>query len=131
LPALIVVLITEAFYIRGVLTYAIGGAIVGCACYLGLIPVRSETMPLRWHCAPPSRNPDRGGHRRGPGLLDDRRPQRGRLARTAAAIAVATAAGRPIRGHKLHRHPEARCARTSEFENLFKIRVFAGPKSLI
>lgn len=44
LPALIVVLITEAFYIRGVLTYAIGGAIVGCACYLGLIPFDPETM---------------------------------------------------------------------------------------
>ena len=38
LPALIVVLITEAFYIRGALTYAVGGAIVGAACYLGLIP---------------------------------------------------------------------------------------------
>src|SRR6201994_2054880 len=35
LPALIVVLITEAFDIRGVLTYAVGGAIVGAACYLG------------------------------------------------------------------------------------------------
>ena len=39
LPALIVVLITEAFYVRGVLSYAVGGAMVGCACYLGLIPV--------------------------------------------------------------------------------------------
>jgi hypothetical protein len=38
LPALIVVLITEAFYVRGVLTYAVGGAIVGAACYLGLVP---------------------------------------------------------------------------------------------
>jgi len=44
LPALIVVLITEAFYIRGVLTYAIGGAIVGAACYLGLIPFDPDTM---------------------------------------------------------------------------------------
>jgi hypothetical protein len=44
LPALIVVLITEAFYIRGVLTYAIGGAVVGCACYLGLIPFDPDTM---------------------------------------------------------------------------------------
>src|SRR5689334_24334660 len=33
LPALIVVLITEAFFIRSVLAYAIGGAIVGAACY--------------------------------------------------------------------------------------------------
>ncbi len=44
LPALIVVLITEAFYIRGVLAYAIGGALVGCACYLGLVPFDPATM---------------------------------------------------------------------------------------
>jgi hypothetical protein len=44
LPALIVVLITEAFYVRGVLTYAVGGAIVGAACYLGLIPFDPTTM---------------------------------------------------------------------------------------
>jgi hypothetical protein len=44
LPALIVVLITEAFSIRSVLAYAIGGAIVGAACYLGLVPFDPETM---------------------------------------------------------------------------------------
>jgi hypothetical protein len=44
LPALIVVLITEAFYIRGALTYAVGGAIVGAACYLGLVPFDPQTM---------------------------------------------------------------------------------------
>ena len=44
LPALIVVLITEAFYVRGVLTYAVGGAIVGAACYLGLIPFDPATL---------------------------------------------------------------------------------------
>jgi len=44
LPALIVVLITEAFYIRGVLAYAVGGAIVGMACYLGLIPFDPATL---------------------------------------------------------------------------------------
>ena len=44
LPALIVVLITEAFYIRGVLTYAVGGAIVGAACYLGLVPFDTNTL---------------------------------------------------------------------------------------
>ena len=44
LPALVVVLITEAFYIRGVLTYAVGGAIVGCACYLGLVPFDPATL---------------------------------------------------------------------------------------
>src|SRR5882757_4504796 len=44
LPALIVVLITEAFYIRSVLAYAVGGALVGLACYLGLVPFDPETM---------------------------------------------------------------------------------------
>jgi hypothetical protein len=44
LPAMIVVLITEAFYIRGALTYAVGGGIVGLACYLGLIPFDTETL---------------------------------------------------------------------------------------
>ena len=44
LPALIVVLITEAFFIRSVLAYAIGGAIVGAACYLGLTPFDPQTM---------------------------------------------------------------------------------------
>ena len=44
LPALIVVLITEAFYIRSILAYAVGGAIVGAACYLGLVPFDPQTM---------------------------------------------------------------------------------------
>ena len=44
LPAMIVVLITEAFYVRGVLTYAVGGAIVGAACYLGLVPFDPATL---------------------------------------------------------------------------------------
>jgi hypothetical protein len=44
LPALIVVLITETFNIRGMLTYAVGGAIVGAACYLGLTPFDTQTM---------------------------------------------------------------------------------------
>jgi len=44
LPALIVVLITEAFYIRSILTYAVGGALVGCACYLGLVPFDPATL---------------------------------------------------------------------------------------
>ena len=44
LPALIVVLITEAFYIRSVLAYAVGGAIVGAACYLGLVPFDPQTL---------------------------------------------------------------------------------------
>ncbi|MEH2538614.1 MULTISPECIES: hypothetical protein [unclassified Bradyrhizobium] len=44
LPALVVVLITEAFYIRSVLAYAVGGGIVGAACYLGLVPFDPETL---------------------------------------------------------------------------------------
>lgn len=44
LPAMLVVLITEAFYIRGILTYALGGAAVGLACYLGLVPFDPQTM---------------------------------------------------------------------------------------
>ena len=44
LPALIVVVITEAFYIRSVLAYAVGGGVVGLACYLGLIPFDPATL---------------------------------------------------------------------------------------
>lgn len=44
LPAMIVVLLTEVLSIRGILAYAIGGAICGAACYLGLIPFDPETM---------------------------------------------------------------------------------------
>src|ERR1700733_8603196 len=44
LPAMIVAAITEAFYIRGVLTYAVGGGLVGLACYLGLVPFDTATL---------------------------------------------------------------------------------------
>jgi hypothetical protein len=44
LPAMIVVLLTEAFSIRGILAYAVGGASCGAACYLGLIPFDPGTM---------------------------------------------------------------------------------------
>jgi hypothetical protein len=44
LPALIVVLVTEAFYIRSMLAYAVGGALVGAACYLGLVPFDPQTL---------------------------------------------------------------------------------------
>jgi hypothetical protein len=44
LPAMIVVAITEAFYVRSVLAYAVGGALVGLACYLGLIPFDPATL---------------------------------------------------------------------------------------
>ena len=35
---------TEAFSIRSVLSYAIGGAVFGAACYLGLIPFDPSAM---------------------------------------------------------------------------------------
>ena len=41
---MIVVAITEAFYIRGALAYAVGGGLVGLACYLGLVPFDPETL---------------------------------------------------------------------------------------
>ncbi len=44
LPAMIVAAITEAFYIRGALTYAVGGGLVGLACYLGLVPFDPTTL---------------------------------------------------------------------------------------
>ncbi|MBV9532921.1 MAG: hypothetical protein JO283_18120 [Bradyrhizobium sp.] len=44
LPAIIIVAITEAFYIRGVVSYALGGGLVGLACYLGLVPFDTETL---------------------------------------------------------------------------------------
>ncbi len=43
-PALIVVTITEAFHIRSALAYAAGGAVIGMACYLGLVPFDPETL---------------------------------------------------------------------------------------
>ena len=44
LPAMIVVVITEAFYIRSVLAYARRRRAGRAACYLGLIPFDPETM---------------------------------------------------------------------------------------
>lgn len=44
MPATILAIITEAFSIRSVLAYAIGGALVGACCYLGLIPFDPQTM---------------------------------------------------------------------------------------
>ncbi len=44
LPAMIIVAITEAFYIRSALAYAVGGGLVGLACYLGLVPFDTETL---------------------------------------------------------------------------------------
>jgi hypothetical protein len=44
IPALLVAAITEAFYVRSILVYAVGGAVVGLVCYLGLVPFDPETM---------------------------------------------------------------------------------------
>jgi hypothetical protein len=44
LPAMVIVAITEAFYIRSALAYAVGGGIVGLACYLGLVPFHPDTL---------------------------------------------------------------------------------------
>jgi hypothetical protein len=44
MPALVIMLITEAFSIRSALAYAIGGGVVGLACYLGLIPFNPDTL---------------------------------------------------------------------------------------
>jgi hypothetical protein len=44
LPALIIAAVTEAFYIRSSLAYAVGGGLVGLACYLGLVPFDPGTM---------------------------------------------------------------------------------------
>jgi len=44
LPALIIAVITEAFSIRSSLAYAVGGGLVGLACYLGLVPFDPDTM---------------------------------------------------------------------------------------
>src|ERR1700709_842288 len=44
LPAPIVVVVTEAFYIRSALAYAVGGGVAGLACYLGLIPFDPATL---------------------------------------------------------------------------------------
>lgn len=44
LPAMIIVAITEAFHIRSLLAYALGGGLVGLACYLGLVPFDTESL---------------------------------------------------------------------------------------
>jgi hypothetical protein len=44
IPATLIALITEAFSIRSLLAYAIGGGAVGLACYLGLVPFDPDTL---------------------------------------------------------------------------------------
>jgi hypothetical protein len=43
-PAMLIAAITEAFAIRGALTYAAGGALAGAICYLGMVPFDPATM---------------------------------------------------------------------------------------
>jgi len=43
-PAMVALLITEAFSIRSALAYAVGGGLSGLACYLALIPFDTATM---------------------------------------------------------------------------------------
>jgi len=44
LPAMIMALITEAFAVRSLVFYAVGGALVGAACYLSVVPFDPETF---------------------------------------------------------------------------------------
>jgi hypothetical protein len=44
LPAMLLAAITEAFYVRGGLTYAVGGGLIGLACYLSLVPFDPATL---------------------------------------------------------------------------------------
>jgi hypothetical protein len=44
LPALIAVLITEAFSIRHILAYAVAGGVAGLLCYLAFVPFDTVTM---------------------------------------------------------------------------------------
>ena len=44
IPAMLIALLTEAFSIRSVLAYALGGGVVGAACYLGLVPFDPQTF---------------------------------------------------------------------------------------
>lgn len=43
-PAMVIAVLTEAFYIRSALVYAVGGGVVGLACYLGLVPFDTDTL---------------------------------------------------------------------------------------
>lgn len=44
LPALILVLLTEAFGVRSLIAYALGGAAVGVCAYLAFVPFDSDSM---------------------------------------------------------------------------------------
>src|ERR1700730_14366070 len=91
LPAMIVVAITEAFYIRGVLTYAVGGGVVGLACYLGLIPFDPATLSFDGIVRRPLEIMTGAGIVAGLRLREDRGPHGGRVPRAAAPAAASAA----------------------------------------
>ena len=43
---MLMAVITEAFYVRSALIYAVGGGLVGLGCYLGLAPFDPGTVPF-------------------------------------------------------------------------------------
>jgi hypothetical protein len=45
-PAMLIVAITEAFYVRSALIYAVGGGLIGLGCYLGLAQFDPGTVPF-------------------------------------------------------------------------------------
>ncbi len=46
-PAMVMALITEAFAVRSLVFYAVGGALVGAACYLSIVPFDTDTFSFR------------------------------------------------------------------------------------
>jgi hypothetical protein len=44
IPAMVVAAVTEAFCIRSALAYAVGGGLIGLACYLGLVPFDPDAL---------------------------------------------------------------------------------------
>ena len=106
LPAMIVALITEAFYIRSALAYAVGGGLVGLACYLGLVPFDPDTLRFDGIVRRHLEIMTGAGIVAGAGLLDDRRPQCRGVARAAApAAASAAAASEFASAAAVKRHP--------------------------
>ena len=85
---MIMALVTEAFTIRSILFYALGGALFGLGVYLAFTPFDPSAMTFRRRRPPRARGDDRRGDRRGAGLLGDRRPACGGVARICACVAA-------------------------------------------
>jgi hypothetical protein len=47
LPAMVMALITEAFAVRSLVFYAVGGALAGAACYLSVVPFDPATFTFQ------------------------------------------------------------------------------------